>query len=70
MRDLRPPRPLQVRQQIQLSAIVGPVMRPARRDHTEPIPAPTERAWDQVRGVYSPIGSAHNAGVSGDGRAL
>ena len=51
VRELRPPRRLQVRHQVELAAVIGAVASPAERDHTEPVSAPTQRAWDQVQSV-------------------
>ena len=70
MRELRPAPRLEVWQQIQVAAVVGPVSPPAGRHHTEGVAAPAERARDEVRRVDRAIGTAHDARPAGDRRAL
>jgi hypothetical protein len=65
MRELASPPGLQVWQQIQLPAVVGPVMDAAERHDAQRMAAPSERARDQVRRVDSAIGSADDAAPSG-----
>ena len=70
MRELRPAPRLEVWQQIQVAAVVGPVSPPAGRHHTEGVAAPAERARDEVRRVDPAIGTADDARPAGDRRAL
>jgi hypothetical protein len=66
VRELRPPRRLEVRKQVELTLVVGAVAAAAQSDNTQGVAAPTERARDQVRRIDPVRSCADNAGASGD----
>ena len=51
VRELRTPRRLQVREQIELAAVVGPVTTATERYATRRVATPAERARDEVRRI-------------------
>ena len=67
VRELRPPRGLEVRQQVELAGVVGAVARTAEGGYATGVPAAAERLWDQVSGVNTLHRTADDAGPAGDG---
>jgi hypothetical protein len=55
VRKLRPPRRLEVGQQVELAAIVGPMVQATQRDAARRVSALAKGARDQVRRVDPPV---------------
>ena len=71
VRELRPPRGLEIRQQVELAGVVGAVARTAAERHdAERVAAAAERPRDQVRRVDAVSRAADDAGPAGDGEPL
>jgi hypothetical protein len=70
VRELRAPGWLEMRQQVELAAVVGAVACPACRNHTEVVVAAAYRPRDDVRSINAVLGAAHDARPAGDGGAL
>jgi hypothetical protein len=69
--ELRPPGGLEVRQQVELAAVVGAVTRPAAERHdTERVAAASERLGNQMGWVDPVHRAADDAGPAGDGEPL
>ena len=70
MRDLGPPRRIDVGQQVQLAAIVGTVAPTTQGGHAQGVSASSQRPGNKVPRIDTRAGSADDAVASGDGRAL
>jgi hypothetical protein len=68
--QLRPPCRLQMRDQVQLAAVICAVTEPAQRHDAQRVAAPAQRPRYQVRSINAVLGAAHDARPSGDGGAL
>ena len=71
VRALGTPGGLEVGQQVELAAVVGPVVMAAQRHDAQRVAAPAQRPRDQVRRVDPAGGRAPDgARAAGDGEAL
>jgi hypothetical protein len=68
--QLRPPRRLEVGQEIELASVVGAVASAAQRHDAERVAAAAQRPRDQMRGVDSGPRAADDARPSGDRELL
>jgi hypothetical protein len=64
VRELCPPGRLEIRQQVELTTVVGAVAAPAERYDTQGVTTPAERSRNQVRRVDPLGGAADDASVS------
>jgi hypothetical protein len=68
--DLLAPEGFEVRQKVELAAVIGAVVLAAQRHDTVRLIAAAERARDQVGGVDASQPAAHHARLPGDLLAL
>ena len=53
VRELRPPRGLEERQQVEPTGVVGAVAHTAEGGYATGVPTAAKRLWDEVSGVYT-----------------
>ena len=70
VRQLRPPRRLEIRQQVQLGGVIGAVAVAAEGGYASGVPAAAKRLRDQVGGVHTVGRAADDARPPGDGGTL